>query len=131
MKDSEPSPAVAASPEPKMKPTLTGSKLKNEQFSDLNALLATGTGIDTFGNTGLERIPAQFTKTQNFINSSGTGFKTSYGGSNAFNPFVDTQYTGVPSTGVIPAYTGYGFGNAPQQSQPLKSNGEGPSLIDM
>ncbi|CDK29016.1 unnamed protein product [Kuraishia capsulata CBS 1993] len=113
-------------PQP-VKQTLTGNQKMNEKFSGLNALLATGTGIDTFGNEGSTRIPAQHTKTGTFINSSGTGFKQETGQN---NPFFGTQYTGVASTGVIPSYTGYGFGNS-QQPQQQRQNGNSESLIDL
>ena len=62
----------------------------------MNDLLTQGTGLDTFGNTGDTRIPHQHTKTQNFINSSGTGYKQTGNepirlSSNATgNPFLNT-----------------------------------------
>lgn len=115
--------------QPKLTKVPTGSQLKNQQYSELNDLLAQGTGIDTFGNEGNLRIPAQFTKTGTFINSSGTGIRDN---SHPGNPFLTTQYTGVPSTGIVPAYTGYGFGNQNQnQSQPSSSRNGEQSLIDI
>ena len=110
-----------------IKPTNTGSQKINQQYSELNQLLAEGTGIDTFGNVGDARIPAQFTKTGTFINSQGTGFKQV---SSQGNPFLDTQFTGVGNatpTGIVPSETGYGFGN--QQHQ--RNNGNPNSLIDL
>lgn len=110
-----------------VKPNLTGSQKINQQYSELNQLLAEGTGIDTFGNVGDARIPAQFTKTGTFINSQGTGYKQV---SSQGNPFLDTQFTGLGAatpTGIVPSETGYGFGN--QQLQ--RNNGNPNSLIDL
>lgn len=122
-----------------MKAHLTGSQKMNDQYSELNQLLAQGTGIDTFGNTGDARIPAQFTKTGTFINSQGTGYKQ-VSNSNK-NPFLDTQFTGLAKVGapvappsrIIPSETGYGFGNQqrPQQQQQNQSQGNYGSLIDL
>jgi epsin len=137
-------PVVQSQPLPQSQSQLvkvpTGSQQKNEQFSELNTLLAQGTGIDTFGNEGNLRIPAQHTKTTQFINSSGTGIRPEISHS-ASNPFLQTQYTGVASTGIVPAYTGYGFGNQNynQQSQPQSQQtdyrsgygGNDQSLIDI
>ncbi|KAG0684347.1 hypothetical protein C6P40_000011 [Pichia californica] len=112
-----------------IKPTITGSQKMNQQYSQLNQLLAEGTGIDTFGNTGDARISAQFTKTGNFINSQGTGFKQV---SSQGNPFLDTQFTGIGVTApaastIVPAETGYGFGNQQLQRNTNNTN----SLIDL
>ncbi|CDR36726.1 CYFA0S01e03862g1_1 [Cyberlindnera fabianii] len=107
----------------------TGSQQKNQQFSELNQLLAQGTGIDTFGNEGATRIPAQYTKTSQFLNSSGTGIgQTQH---SIGNPFLKQQYTGVASTGIVPAQTGYGFGNQAPASQSASSRGNDQSLIDI
>ncbi|RLV95912.1 Epsin-1 [Spathaspora sp. JA1] len=124
----------------------TSSSKFNETHSELNDLLAQGTGLDTFGNVGASRIPHQYTKTQNFINSSGTGYKQQTNdnqrlSSNATgNPFLNTgigyqqpsqqqqQQQQQPQAAINAAYTGYGFGNA--QTQPRRAN-DGPSLIDI
>lgn len=118
----------------------TSSRYNDSTHSELNNLLAQGTGIDTFGNTGASRIPHQHTKTQQFINSSGTGIKQAYGDVRLLlnatgNPFLNTGigYQGQQQQAqaqINPAYTGYGFGNAPQQQQ-LQRQGDGPSLIDI
>lgn len=110
----------------------SGSRYNDSTHGELNNLLAQGTGIDTFGNTGHSRIPHQYTQTQTFINSSGTGYKQH---TNApvvtGNPFLNTgippsnyQQKGKPQ--VNPAHTGYGFGNSSQQK-----NGNDQSLIDI
>ncbi|KOG97902.1 epsin [Saccharomyces eubayanus] len=92
--------------------TRTGNQSVSDKYNDLNVLLATGTGADTFGNTGEARIPAQHTKTGTFINSQGTGYKQVVNEPKN-NPFLNSQYTGLPSTSIVPAQTGYGFGNQP------------------
>ncbi|CAX43405.1 epsin, putative [Candida dubliniensis CD36] len=127
----------------------TSSSRFNETH-ELNDLLTQGTGLDTFGNTGDTRIPHQHTKTQNFINSSGTGYKQTNNepirlSSNATgNPFLNTGigYQGATQqpqqqqvAQINPAYTGYGFGNAQPQPQPhqqqSRNGNDGPSLIDI
>ena len=131
-----------------MKQQNTASSRFNETH-ELNDLLTQGTGLDTFGNTGAARIPHQHTRTQNFINSSGTGYKQVSNdqhrvSSNATgNPFLNTgigyQQQNAPpppqQQQINTAYTGYGFGNAQPQPQPQQyqrqANGEGPSLIDI
>ena len=88
-----------------------GNGAISDKYSELNALLMNGPGIDTFGNTGSQRIPAQHTKTGTFINSQGTGYKQVTSASEKPNPFLGGQYTGLPSTNIVPNHTGYGFGN--------------------
>ena len=88
-----------------------GNGAVSDKYSELNALLMNGPGIDTFGNTGSQRIPAQHTKTGTFINSQGTGYKQVTNASEKPNPFLGGQYTGLPSTNMVPNHTGYGFGN--------------------
>ena len=90
----------------------TGNQEISNQYSELNNLIAQGTGVDTFGNTGSQRIPAQHTKTGTFINSQGTGYRQVSNDDPKNNPFLNTQYTGLPSaSSIVPSYTGYGFGN--------------------
>ena len=95
----------------------------------MNDLLTQGTGLDTFGNTGDTRIPHQHTKTQNFINSSGTGYKQTGNepirlSSNATgNPFLNTGigYQGATQQQVPqinPCLYWYGFGNAQPSTTP-------------
>lgn len=126
-------------PQQPLQQQLTSSKFNDSTHSELNNLLAQGTGIDTFGNTGASRIPHQHTRTENFINSSGTGYKQQQPeqrlSSNATgNPFLNTgigyqQQQAANPQPINPAYTGYGFGNAPQQQQ--RNGNDGPSLIDI
>lgn len=114
-------------PQPQQPPQL--SRLNDSH--ELNALLATGTGIDTFGNTGAARVPHQHTKTGTFVNSSGTGYRTNTAdvrlSSNATgNPFLNTGIGSTANAGnmagrIDPAPTGFGFGNSKDE----------PSLIDI
>ncbi|KAG9231099.1 ENTH domain-containing protein [Amylocarpus encephaloides] len=121
------------------------------QHARLNALLASGEGMDTFGNTGDLRIPAQHTAPGTFVNSAGAGLNRMTEQPTGNNPFLQNQFTGMPQTTYggntstfgaghqIPAATGpaavsngYGggfgaqpssnpFGARPQQNQ----NGQG------
>lgn len=140
-------PQFYTQPTAPLKQQNTSSSRFNETH-ELNDLLSQGTGLDTFGNTGATRIPHQHTKTQNFINSSGTGYRQTNNdqhrvSSNATgNPFLNTGigYQQQTQQQVSPqrqqpinvAYTGYGFGNAqPQQQQQQHRGNDGPSLIDI
>ena len=122
-------------------------KPQNPQHERLNALLASGEGMDTFGNTGDLRIPAQHTAPGTFINSSGQGLNRLPANQTGNNPFFSQQFTGGPQQH---AQSSGGFG-APQQfpaqtgpagmySQPnnnpfggrqQQSQGQGGSLIDL
>jgi len=103
--------------------------------SQLNAMLASGEGQDTFGNVGNMRIPAQHTAPGTFVNSAGAG---SMGRLEAArtgtNPFLQSQFTGMPQQ-QFPAQTGpVGGGSSnpfgrPQQQQ--QQGGQGGSLIDL
>lgn len=98
-------------------------------MNELNTLLANGDGIDTFGNVGELRIPAQHTKTGTFVNSAGMGRQMT--SSNSTNPFLGQQYTGIATTSRIqPAYTGYGFGNAQPQGEAVHQQ-RSNNLIDL
>ncbi|KAK9473724.1 uncharacterized protein V1510DRAFT_413712 [Dipodascopsis tothii] len=78
-------------------------------FAKLNALLATGEGIDTFGNSGELRVPAQHSTT-GFVNSYGIGQRTG----TATNPFMAGQGS---QSNLATQPTGYGF----QQPAPTGS----------
>lgn len=107
---------------------------------ELNSVLASGPGVDTFGNTGATRIPHQHTKTGTFISSTGTGIKQTnndvrLSSNPTGNPFLNTgigstaQY--APQNGhsrIDPSPTGYGFGNANANAN---AKGNEPSLIDI
>ncbi|KAM9905117.1 hypothetical protein OXX79_002337 [Metschnikowia pulcherrima] len=114
------------------RPQLQQQPSKYNDTHELNTLLASGTGLDTFGNTGATRIPHQHTKTGTFINSSGTGYNNAISdhrvSSNATgNPFLNTgigataQNAPQQNPRLDAAHTGYGFGNSKEE----------PSLIDI
>jgi epsin len=97
----------------------------NSHEARLNALLAGGgDGLDTFGNTGNLRIPAQHTAPGTFVNSAGAGLGRIHDQRTGNNPFLPNQFTGMPQTTYnqmashqVPAATGpagmaSGFGGA-------------------
>lgn len=114
-------------------------------MAKLNALLASGEGMDTFGNTGETRIPAQHTAPGTFINSAGVGRRLNEQ-QTGNNPFLSNQYTGMPQTTYggnnsspfgaghqIPAATGpagmangFGGGYGAQQQQSSNPFGQRP-----
>lgn len=117
-------------------------KPMNEHEQRLNALLASGDGMDTFGNTGDLRIPAQHTAPGTFVNSAGAGAQRLTAEATGNNPFLRTQYTGMPQASYnqqqIPAATGpatmgmngYGGPNNPFAARPQhQSNQQGQDLI--
>lgn len=69
----------------------------NEHETKLNSLLATGDGMDTFGNTGNLRLPAQHTAPGTFVNSAGSGVARINAEATGNNPFLRQQYTGMPT----------------------------------
>lgn len=133
----------------------TPHKPQNPQHERLNALLASGEGMDTFGNTGEMRIPSQHTAPGNFVNSSGQGLNKLHASQTGNNPFFSQQFTGGPQmqggygaqqqqNRLVPAQTGpagiNGFGGSPfgqannnpfgaQQSH--QGQQQGGSLIDL
>ena len=88
-------------------------KEQNPQHARLNALLASGEGMDTFGNTGETRIPAQHTAPGTFVNSSGHGLNRLHAAQTGNNPFFSQQFTGGPQ----PVSSAGGFGGLAQQQQ--------------
>lgn len=105
-------------------------KEMTEHESKLNALLATGDGLDTFGNTGNLRIPAQHTAPGTFVNSAGSGVQRLGAEVTGHNPFLRNQFTGMPTVtynSQVPAATGPASmgasnpfsGNRPQTNQDL------------
>ncbi|KAK3316396.1 ENTH domain-containing protein [Apodospora peruviana] len=81
----------------------------NEHEAKLNALLASGDGMDTFGNTGNLRIPAQHTAPGTFVNSAGAGLNRMTADATGNNPFLRQQFTGMPNVSYgqqMPAATG-------------------------
>jgi epsin len=111
----------------------------------LNSLLATGEGQDTFGNVGNLRLPAQHTAPGTFVNSAGAGLNRINANATGNNPFLNSQFTGMPQQNrIAPAQTGpvgnfganpYGnanpFGGAQQQQQQQQRQPGGNNLIDL
>lgn len=86
-------------------------KEQNPQHARLNALLASGEGMDTFGNTGDLRIPAQHTAPGTFITNSGQGLNKLHATQTGHNPFLNQQFTGAPQQSASAGL----FGNQQQQ----------------
>ena len=118
----------------------------------LNALLASGEGMDTFGNTGDLRIPAQHTAPGTFVNSAGQNLNKLHATQTGNNPFFSQQFTGAPQQpsgawsaqqpSMIPAQTGpagvQNFGGSPfgqANNNPFgaqqRQQNPGGSLIDL
>lgn len=102
--------------------------------AQLNALLSSGEGQDTFGNVGNTRIPAQHTAPGTFINSAGHGMNKLEQNRTGTNPFMSSQFTGMPQQ-QYPAQTGpaqgYGGANPYGGQQQRQQGGQGGSLIDL
>lgn len=107
----------------------------------LNALLATGEGQDTFGNVGNLRLPSQHTAPGTFVNSAGAGLNRINANATGNNPFLNSQFTGMPQQNrLMPAQTGpagnfganpYGSANPfGAQQQPNRQPGAN-NLIDL
>ena len=135
-------------PPPQQSPLQQGPPQKEmtPHQAHLNALLATGEGQDTFGNVGNLRIPAQHTAPGTFVNSAGAGANRLTANQTSANPFLNSQFTGLPQQNrILPAQTGppaalggnpYGGGNpfGPGQqgrSQQQQQQQQGGSLIDI
>lgn len=99
----------------------------------LASLLESGDGMDTFGNTGNLRIPAQHTAPGTFVNSAGAGLPSlnaqQTGAPGGSNPFMQSQFTGMPQTTYGQGPVGHaqtGGGNPFGRQQ----GGGGGNLID-
>lgn len=92
----------------------------NEHESKLNALLATGDGLDTFGNSGELRIPAQHTAPGTFMNSAGSGVQRVTTDQTGSNPFLRQQFTGMPTV----TYGGQQQNNNPFGAQQKPNQGQ-------
>ncbi|KAI1500880.1 hypothetical protein F5X99DRAFT_409650 [Biscogniauxia marginata] len=113
-------------------------KQMSEHEQRLNALLASGDGMDTFGNTGDLRIPAQHTAPGTFVNSAGAGAQKLTTDATGNNPFLRSQFTGMPQISYgqqMPAATGpagmngYGGGSNPFAARPQQQNTQAQDLI--
>lgn len=136
-------------PQPSYNQTQQPQKQLSEHEQRLNALLASGEGMDTFGNTGELRIPAQHTAPGTFVNSAGVGANKLTAEATGNNPFLRQQFTGMPTVSYgsqqqmqvpqmpqMPAATGpagmngYGGGSNPFASRPQQqNNNQGQDLI--
>lgn len=94
----------------------------NPQHAALNALLASGEGQDTFGNVGNMRIPAQHTAPGTFVNSAGTRANQLVAEKTGTNPFLHSQFTGMPQQQ---------FGQAQQQQQYGQQQQSGFGMMPM
>jgi len=105
--------------------TTMPQKPQNPQHERLNALLASGEGMDTFGNTGDLRIPSQHTTPGTFVNSSGQGLNKLHSAQTGNNPFFSQQFTGGPN---MQQQGGFGQQNriAPAQTGPAGPFGGSP-----
>lgn len=137
---SQPNPIMGfQSPQPRPQPQPQAQqqpqKPMDPHTAKLNALLASGEGMDTFGNTGETRIPAQHTMPGTFVNSAGHGMDKLRAAQTGTNPFFSQQATGYGQP-QMPTQTGPagGFGGYGQQSgnpfgaRPAQQNGG--SLIE-
>ncbi|KAF3801696.1 Epsin-2 [Colletotrichum gloeosporioides] len=107
-----------------------------EHEAKLNALLAGGDGMDTFGNTGQTRIPAQHTAPGTFVNSAGAGANRLTAEATGSNPFLRSQFTGMPNISYgaqMPAATGpagiNGSNNPFAATRPQQQNTQAQDLI--
>jgi epsin len=106
----------------------------SEHEAKLNALLAGGDGLDTFGNTGQLRIPAQHTAPGTFVNSAGANLGRLTAEATGSNPFLRSQFTGMPTVSYqqMPAATGpagMNGGNPFGRQQPQQQQSNQGDLI--
>ncbi|KAI0844450.1 ENTH-domain-containing protein [Daldinia vernicosa] len=133
-----PSPQPQPQPQPSFQ-TQQPQKQLSEHERKLNALLASGDGMDTFGNTGDLRIPSQHTAPGTFVNSAGAGANRLTAEATGNNPFLRQQFTGMPTVSYgapqMPAATGpagmngYGGASNPFAARPQQNNNQGQDLI--
>ncbi|KAI8626474.1 hypothetical protein F5Y19DRAFT_224294 [Xylariaceae sp. FL1651] len=135
-----PPPQPTFRPPPQQQQQQLSQKPLNEHEQRLNALLASGDGMDTFGNTGDLRIPAQHTAPGTFVNSAGAGAQKLTADTTGNNPFLRAQFTGMPQVSYqhqMPAATGpavmgmngFGGGNPFAARPQQQSNQQGQDLI--
>ncbi|KAI5866357.1 ENTH-domain-containing protein [Durotheca rogersii] len=137
----QPQPQPQLQLQPSFNPNQQPPRQLSEHEQKLNALLASGDGMDTFGNTGELRIPAQHTAPGTFVNSAGAGAHKLTADATGNNPFLRQQFTGMPTVSYgapqMPAATGpvgfggYGGGSNPfaTRSPQQPNNGQGQDLI--
>ncbi|QUC21204.1 uncharacterized protein UV8b_05447 [Ustilaginoidea virens] len=103
-------------------------KQMSDYQSRLNNLLATGDGMDTYGNTGELRIPAQHTAPGQFANSAGSGVQR-LGADVTGNPYMRQQFTGMPSVTYGSQPTNGQGSNNPFGPRPQQANSYNQDLI--
>ncbi|KKA27771.1 hypothetical protein TD95_004451 [Thielaviopsis punctulata] len=107
-------------PQPQPQQASQPQRQLSEHEQKLNALLSSGDGMDTFGNTGNLRIPAQHTAPGTFVNSAGAGINKLNAEATGNNPFMRAQFTGMPAVqypqAQAPAATGPGAYGGAQNS---------------
>lgn len=109
-------PPTSFTPPPSGQPS-GPQKQQTAYQSKLSDLLESGDGMDTFGNTGNLRIPAQHTAPGTFVNSAGSQMdKMRLQQTGGSNPFMNQQFTGMPQQ-QFPAQTGPAGFQQQQQSQ--------------
>ena len=101
---------------------LPPQKEQNIQHARLNALLASGEGMDTFGNTGDLRIPAQHTAPGTYVSNSGAGLSRLHAAHTGNNPFFSQQPNAVPQQPSLSA-----FGQQQQQQNRIVPAQTGPA----
>jgi epsin len=128
-----PAPVAAPAPFQPAQPAQPAQPMDPHR-AQLNALLASGEGQDTFGNVGNMRIPAQHTAPGTFVNSAGQGLTKLEASRTGNNPFLQSQFTGMPQQ-QFPAQTGPANGGGYAPSNPFGQKQQGPqqsaSLIDL
>ncbi|KAI2602370.1 ENTH-domain-containing protein [Hypoxylon sp. NC1633] len=134
-----PPPQPQFQPQPSFNQPQQPQKQLSEHEQRLNTLLASGDGMDTFGNTGDLRIPSQHTAPGTFVNSAGAGVNRLTADATGSNPFMRQQFTGMPTPSYgaqqMPAATGpanmngYGGGSNPFAARPQQNNSQGQDLI--
>lgn len=127
------------SPQPATAPSTAPQQPKNPispHHAQLNALLAGGAGLDTYGNTGDLRLPAQHTAPGVYVNSTGQGLNQLEAHRTGTNPFLHNQFTGMaqpqyPSqTGPVGGMQSVGGAYGGYQGQRQQGPQSG-SLIDL
>ncbi|KAF9875977.1 ENTH domain-containing protein [Colletotrichum karsti] len=136
---SQPQPSFSQPSQPSQQPNAFGTPQKEltEHEAKLNALLAGGDGMDTYGNVGQTRIPAQHTAPGTFVNSAGAGAARLTADATGSNPFLRSQYTGMPNISYggaqMPAATGpagiNGSNNPFAATRPQQQNQQPQDLI--
>lgn len=98
-------------------------KAQTPYQAKLGALLESGEGMDTFGNVGDLRIPAQHTAPGTFVNSAGAGLGRIHEQQTGNNPFLQNQFTGMPQTTYGGQSGGFGGHQVPAATGPANMGG--------